>query len=277
MNPSKKRKPGPSNQLVKSYFSKSTQTDFYYPLLSLLDGVNHFEIHFKTPLGFIQKLLSDDDNGPIFILDHNIQITCDHVPNNFHLFKDALLGLYSISITLASIFGYAPIQCSIPLTNPVYQHLKNPENRTNFFTPEEIENVLDALTTFNWFEHRQLITILQNFLQHKIETALYGTIGDLYQVRQDPNKYVQFLTYGTASPITDLVHTIQKARLYFSGVLLKRSNHTCFVSHKTRQSFSNGTSMASLSYTFAVSISNNSNAHNLAINNYLALKPNPTP
>ena len=49
------------------------------------------------------------------------------------------------------------------------------------------------------------------FLKKKLEAQLYSNIGESLQVKEDPNKYVQVLTYDSASILYDIRNTVNKA------------------------------------------------------------------
>ena len=145
----------------------------------------------------------------------------------------------------------------------------NPNNC--LYALDEIEHVMDSLLTFNWFHHRQLIVLLQKFLITKFESAIYSNSGELFQLKEDPNKFAQILNYGTSSLITEVVNSIEKVKTFFVNRLSQASNNTVQITYKTRQSFSNAASTLSFSYIFAISIACDASRHNNYVNNYIDL------
>lgn len=270
LNPSKKRKItlAPS---FKSYESKGTQTDPFHPVKSLYDGLSNFDLLFQMPIGYVQtiKIQNDDFNGSIS--EFYIAIKCTARPPNYSRLKTSLQGLYYIQVALGSLYGMAPDMCSLPIDNPVVNHLLNPENTTNYFTCSELENVLNGISLFDWFNYRQLIILLQRFFTQKISDTLFQPFGYLYQVVQSPNHYIKTLTYDNGSIIHDHMLAIVKIQNFLISQFSKMSQGMLSLSSKCEEKTMTATSEMSLRFLFALSPSKNISEHSKLISKYKEL------
>ena len=264
--PTKKKRVKHSN--VRLFDSKGTQTDPVHPVLSLLDGLKLSQPFISNPIGFVQSFQVQKDNTIGVLNEFMISIKCSQRPPFFSRFKDAITNMYFIHITLATMYGLAPDILSLPLDNPVISHLSDPSNRANLFTCSEIENVINGLATFDWYNYRQIIILLQEFLIEKIFKILFQTVGELYQVRQSPSHFVKILTYDSSSVINEHLQTVLKAQSYVSGRFREMNHNLLAISYKCEELSQNSISELSLKYIFVVSPYGHSSKHNLLIKEY---------
>ena len=179
--------------------------------------------------------------------------------------------MYLIHFTLATMYGLAPDGLSLPTDNPVIQHLLDRKNRQTLFTSSEIENVLNGLATFDWYNYRQVLSLLQHFLHDKIFHTLFQNSGNLYQVCQSPSHYVKILSYESSTSVEDTLQAILKAQSYISG-RFKQMNHSIFsISYKNEEKFQTATSELSSKYIFVITPMAQSSHHSTIIRNFRAL------
>ena len=265
----KKKKPNPPR--IRIFESKGTQTDPIHPVLSLMDGLKMSQPFSKTPLGFVQTMKIHKDNTLGFLNEFLLSIKCTKRPQYFSRFKGAITNMYFIHITLSTMYGLAPDILSLPSDNPVIEHLSDPQNRFNLFTSSEIENVINGLSIFDWFNYRQVIVLLQEFLLDKIFKVLFQTVGDIYQVKQDPSYFVKILTYDSSTIISDHLQSILKAQNFISGRFKVMNHNVLAISYKSEEIFSSATSELSLKYIFIVSPASHAPRHSSLIKEYKAL------
>ena len=269
MNPPAKRiKLAPS---FKIFESKATQTEPFHPIYSLFDGLYGFDHLFKLPIGYVQSLKINHADYFGTISEYFLSVRCLNRPPNFSRFKSCIQNLYCIQTYLGMLYGMAPDSCALPDDNPVVEHLKNPANRQNLYTCSELENVLDALATFDWHNYRQIIILLQNFITQKVSNTLFQNYGDQYQVCQSPNHYVKTLTYESSTIINDHAVVILKLQTFISGQFAKLSYGMMTVSHKVDEHFSNAKSEISLRLIFVATPSRQLSEHTKLIEKYRAL------
>ena len=264
----RKRKEHPNFRIFES---KGTQTDPIHPVLSLLDGLKDSQHLFQSPLGFVQstKLQTDDYVGVLH--EFVLSIRCTNRPPYFNRFKLAVTNMYLIHITLGLMFGLAPDSLTLPKENPIVEHLSNPENRQNLFSSSEIENVLNRLAVFDWYNYRQIIVLFQQFLIEKVFNTLFQNFGNLYQVCQSSSHYVKILSYDTSSVLEDHLQAILKAQSYISG-RCRQMNHNVFtISYRNEDTFKNASSELSLRYMFVITPAAQLSTHSSIIKRYREL------
>ena len=96
-----------------------------------MKGLKLSQPFLKTPLGFVQtfKIQKSDIIG--YLNEFMLSIKCTKRPQFFSRFKGVITNMYFIQITLATMYGLAPDVISLPLDNPVIEHLSDPANRFN--------------------------------------------------------------------------------------------------------------------------------------------------
>ena len=256
---------------LRIFESKGTQTDPIHPVLSLLDGLKLCQPFIPKPLGFVQSIQVQKEDVIGVLNEFMISIQCSQRPPFFTRFKSAITNMYFTHITLAVMYGLAPNILSLPSDNPVISHLSDPSNRSSLFTCSEIENVINGLANFDWYNYRQIISLLQEFLIEKTFNLLFQTGGDLYQVRQSPTHFVKILTYDSSTIINDNLQTIIKAQSYVSGRFREMNHNLLAISYKCEEILGTATSELSLKYLFVVSPHSQSSRHSTLIREYRSL------